>query len=276
MVRVHGKATFRIPMRSAHTYRLRYPEKYYIYKYSECLAIAKTLESSFVPKRNATSATMVGGFNFYDEICSHLKQDPDLVNMLKAAVTDTCYPDAEMKTMTGDLAFFVNRFYNKGSKNDAADWFPVDYSPNLTVDDWLGLLEDKEVFTQSSLEIMKRMKDYGGMATCTQLSIKYGETQNFYNSGSSALARRIANKTGCPVMQEETENSKWWPILYVGKQADQDIRGSYIWKLRDELKTALEQIDLSDIPLHADVQDEMNPQGYWWLTPTPKFGVFPV
>lgn len=43
---------------------------------------------------------------------------------------------------------------------------------------------------------MKRMKDYGGKATCTQLAVKYGETKNFYNSGSVALARRIVQKTG--------------------------------------------------------------------------------
>ena len=29
-------------------------------------------------------------------------------------------------------------------------------------EDWLELLTDKDVFNESSLEIMKRMKDYGG------------------------------------------------------------------------------------------------------------------
>lgn len=54
---------------------------------------------------------------------------------------------------------------------------------------------------------MKRMKDYGGQATCKQLSVKYGESVNFYNAGSSALARRVAEKTGCPIMERETEKS---------------------------------------------------------------------
>ena len=39
---------------------------------------------------------------------------------------------------------------------------------------------------------MKRMLDYGGQVTCTQLAMKYGEDKNFYNSGSSSLARRMA------------------------------------------------------------------------------------
>ncbi len=85
---------------------------------------------------------------------------------------------------------------------------------------------------------MKRMKDHGGMATCTQFSIKYGETKNYYDAGSSALAKRVDEATGCPVMATDNENARWWPILYVGKHADQSTEGSYIWKLRDELSKA--------------------------------------
>lgn len=90
------------------------------------------------------------------------------------------------------------------------------------------------------------------MATCKQLSIKYGGTPNFYNVGSSCLAKRVAEKTGCPVMGNNIENSKWWPILYVGKYADKDEEGNYIWKLRDELNDALDKFDISDIPLYAN------------------------
>ena len=35
-------------------------------------------------------------------------------------------------------------------------------SVNNFPEDWLELLTDKDVFNESSLEIMKRMKDYGG------------------------------------------------------------------------------------------------------------------
>lgn len=51
---------------------------------------------------------------------------------------------------------------------------------------------------------MKRMLDYGGKTTCTQLSIKYDETKNFYNSGSVTLARRVAREPAvqlCSVIQ---------------------------------------------------------------------------
>ena len=76
-------------------------------------------------------------------------------------------------------------------------WSPIDYEPGLSVDDWSSLLEDKKVFTPSSLEVMLRFLDFGGQATCSQLSEKYGESKNFYNGNSSALAKRVQKKTNC-------------------------------------------------------------------------------
>lgn len=231
---------------------LRYPDKYYIYRSSECRAVAKELNSDFIPKKIASSVDLVGGFNLYNEICSQLASDKELVQLLQSRITDNCYPDTALKTLTIDVGFYISRFYSGKSAEDTAEWFPADYSPNITTEKWLTLLADETVFKTNSLEIMKRIKNYGGMATCTQLSIKYGETKNFYNAGSSSLAKRVANKTGCPVMSKDTENSKWWPILYLGKYADKKTEGSYVWKLRDELHKALDQFDLSKVSLYAD------------------------
>lgn len=231
---------------------LRYPDKYYIYKYSEYRIVAKELGSDFVPKKGASSVNLVGGFNLYNEICTQLATDAELVQLLQSALTENCYPDKALKTLTIGVGFYISRFYSKKSTKDATEWFPKDYSPNIMTETWLSLLADETVFSTNSLEIMKRIKDYGGMATCTQLSIKYGETKNFYNAGSSSLAKRVANKTGCPVLTTNNENSKWWPILYVGRSADKNTEGTYIWKLRDELSEALDQFDLSKISLYAN------------------------
>lgn len=125
------------------------------------------------------------------------------------------------------------------------------YSPELTVEDWLALINDPEVFNQDSLTIMRRMLDISGEATCTQLAEKYGENFNYYNRGSSSLAQRVAKKTNCPIENSEDPNSRWWPILYVGRLATADERGAFAWKLRDALKSALETVDLSMYPLYA-------------------------
>lgn len=132
-------------------------------------------------------------------------------------------------------------------------WGPSDYSPDITIAKWVELLNDKSVFNETGLAIMKRFVDYGGAATCVQLAEKYGETQGYYNMGSQQLARRVHEKTNCPIIQNENE-SNWWPVLYVGRNAKKDEKGSFVWKLRDELALALNEVDLSDIPLYVETR----------------------
>ena len=255
---------------------LRYPDKYYIFKLSEVKVVASELESDYRFKKGAYADNIHNFYALYNEICAELQKDDELRNMLAAQVDSTCYSDPEMRTLTIDVGFYISRYYSKRNDEPAADeWWPTDYSPALSTEEWIALLNDAEVFIPSSLEIMKRMLDYGGKATCTQLSVKYGETKNFYNSGSVALARRVAERTGCPVMQRDTGDPRWWTILYVGKDAGKDEEGSYIWKLRDELESALRQVDLSEVSLYAKSDDE-GTDGFhcWWLTAKPKIWSF--
>lgn len=253
---------------------LRYPDKYYIYKYGEIKTVADELGSDYRFKKGAYADNLRNFYSFYDELCAEIKKDEELVSLLKSQLTGDYYPDPEYRTLTIDVGFYISRYFSQKEFVAADDWFPTDYTPNISVDEWVELLNDPDVFTTGSLEIMKRMKDYGGQATCTQLSIKYGETKNFYNSGSSALARRIAEKTGCPVMDRDEENSRWWPILYVGRNTGKDDSGSYTWKLRDELSAALDKVDLSQVELYVAAAPGEEEHGYWWLNANPKIWSF--
>lgn len=256
---------------------LRYPDKYYIYKYELFREAAKELSYDYMPRKNGSVESLIRGKQLYDEINQAIKADPDIRGMIEAVMVPSCYPDPELKTATIDVGFYLTRYYLKERdvKQKEEEWFPKDYSPKLNVDDWVELLKDSSVFTVSSLQIMKRIKDYGGQATCTQLYVKYGESKNFYSSGSSSLAKRIAEKTDCEVPPDrDGGNARWWPILYVGKPAGKDEEGSYIWRLRDELSEALGRIDLSRIELYAKGKASEEDHGYWWLTANPKIWSF--
>jgi len=255
---------------------LRYPEKYYIYKYGEVKTVADELGSDYRFKKGAYADNLRNFFALYDEIRAELKKDGGLVNLLKNQITDACYADAELCTLTIDIGFYISRTYTTGKPDTPAaeEWWPTDYTPALSVDDWIALLGDEEVFTTSGLEIMKRMRDYGGQATCKQLAVKYGESVNFYISGSAALAKRVAEKTGCPIMPRDEENSRWWPILYVGKNARKDEEGSYVWKLRTELSEALDKVDLSNVALYVQAAPGEEVHNYWFLNANPKIWSF--
>ena len=255
---------------------LRYPDKYYIYKFGEVKTVANELEADYRFKKGAYADNIRNSLKLYDEISLVLKEDTELVNLFQSQLTGTCYPDPELKTLTIDVGFYISRFYAQKDSEVQVEsgWFPATYTPGFSEGDWMKLLGDLEIFTTASLEIMKRMKDYGGQATCTQLAVKYGESKNFYSAGSSALAKRIADKTGCPVMEEDTENSKWWPILYVGRYASKEEQGSYTWRLRDELSAALDKVDLSGIELYVKAAPGGEDHGYWWLNANPKIWSF--
>ena len=248
---------------------LRYPDRYYIYKFSEVVAVSNGLESNYIFKKGEFANNIENFFKFYDEICSKLQLDDELKNMLKSAITDTCYSDPELKTLTIDLGFFISRYYSNENDSDilANEWESTNYSPKLSTEDWENLLNDPNIFDVKSLKVMKCIKDCGGTASCTQLSRIYGDTVNFYNITSSNLAKRIIEKTGCP-KPASIKNNKWWPVLYLGKSAEKNEEGSFIWKLRDELSEALNKVDLSKIEIHKT--SNVSQLNYWLLTADPQ------
>jgi 5-methylcytosine-specific restriction protein B len=254
---------------------LRYPDKYYIYKFGEVKTVASELESDYRFKKGAYADNIRNFLKLYDEISAALKEDTELMNLFQSQLTDTCYPDPELKTLTIDVGFYISRYYSqKDSAPDTTSWYGADFDPGLSIEDWSKLLKDETVFTTGALEIMKRMKDYGGMASCTQLAVKYGETKNFYNSGSVALARRVCEATGVNPNTRDDGTTQWWTILYTGRDAGKDEDGSFIWKLRDELSAALDKADLSGIELYVAAAPGEQDRGYWWLNANPKIWSF--
>ncbi|MBF1201654.1 MAG: EVE domain-containing protein [Fusobacterium periodonticum] len=248
---------------------LRYPDKYYIYKFSEVVAVSNELESNYIFKRGEFANNIENFFNFYDEICSKLQSDTELKSMLNSVITDTCYSDPKLKTLTLDVGFFISRYYSNENDSDilANEWEPTDYSPKLNIEDWENLLNNPNIFDENSLKVMKCIKDCGGIASCTQLSNLYGETANFYNITSSNLAKRIVEKTRCP-KPASIKNNKWWPVLYLGRSAEKNEEGSFIWKLRDELSEALNKVDLSKIEICKN--SNISKLNYWLLTADPE------
>lgn len=254
---------------------LRFPDKYYIYKFGEVKAVASELKADYRFKKGAYSDNIRNFLKLYDEISAALKEDTELVNLFQSQLTDTCYPDPELKTLTIDVCYYISNYSQKDTSATVTTvWYGADYDPGLSVDDWMQLLKNESVFTAGALEIMKRMKDYGGTASCTQLAVKYGETKNFYNSGSVALARRVSDATGITPNVRDDGSTQWWTILYTGRNAGKDEDGSFIWKLRDELSAALDKVDLSNIELYVAAAPGEQDRGYWWLNANPKIWSF--
>lgn len=256
---------------------LRYPDQYYIYRYSVARDISDALNFDAPPKRDGSVESLLNSYRLYDELRAALSQNAAITQMIRSAIeaapAGKYWPDTHWNIAAIDLGFYLSRFYLAEQKTSQmqAGWFPAEseYDPGITTAQWSALLQDTSVFTSEALRVMKCMLDYGGQATCKQLAIKYGETSNFYISNSYHLAQRVAEKTSCRCMPRDSKNMRWWPILYVGKNASTKADGTYIWRLRDELLQALKKADLSKVPAAA-AACEAPSRHYWWLTANPK------
>lgn len=256
---------------------LRYPDQYYIYRYSVTRDISTALNFNAPPKRDGSVESLLNSYRLYDELRAALSQNEAITRMIRSAIeaapAGKYWPDTHWNIAAIDLGFYLSRFYLAEQKaaQMQTGWFPAksEYDPGITTAQWSALLQDISVFTPEALRVMKCMLDYGGQATCKQLAIKYGETSNFYISNSCHLAKRVAEKTGCRIMPRDNESMRWWPILYVGKSTSTKADGTYIWRLRDELLQALKKTDLSKVPTAA-AAGEATSRHYWWLTANPK------
>ncbi len=69
---------------------LRYPDKYYIYKYGEIKTAADELGSDYRFKKGAFADNLRNFYNFYDELCTEIKKDEELLSLLKSKLTFDC------------------------------------------------------------------------------------------------------------------------------------------------------------------------------------------
>ena len=138
--------------------------------------------------------------------------------------------------------------------DEQEEWWPTDYTPGLSVQDWMELINDKHVFYTTAMTIMKRLLDYGGAATCLQLADKYGDSASYYNMGSQRLAERVHDKTKCPMMSRDESSPRLWPVLFLGRDATEKEKGVWVWKLRDELHEALPEDRRKGAPLLRGLQ----------------------
>ncbi|WP_291054530.1 AAA family ATPase [Dialister sp. UBA1703] len=102
---------------------LRYPDKYYVYKYSEARSVSNKLDSNYKFKKGSYTDNLKSFYDFYNEIRESLKRDSTLIDLFKSQLTDDCYPDSELRTLTFDVGFYISRNIPKpaAKKSNQAD-----------------------------------------------------------------------------------------------------------------------------------------------------------
>ena len=239
---------------------LRYPDKYYIFKYGEVKSVAEKLETNYLFKQGDYQRNIKNFYALYDELCDELKKDSDLRAILDSLLDAKCYPDPEAKTLTVDFGFYVSRYFDRQSVPESDDWWPSleEYSPGFNKEDWLELLNNPEVIGPIWGGVLAGFYGLGGSATCSQVAQKYGLTPSAISGRCTNLAKRIQKVSGCPILEID-ERTRYWPILFQGKNADSRTPGVFTWRLRPELISALQEFDI--MSYEYEIPEGVSPAG---------------
>lgn len=224
---------------------LRYPEKYYIYKWNKYKLFADCIKAEIVSGRPLEKVKKY--FELCDVVLNFIQNDKELLELNLVRQSEWPKADNKLHLLVDDIIYFGSRM-NCIAEND---FIPKskEYTPGISVEKWLELLHDKKVFNDTSLYIMKMFLEQDDRSTCVNLSRVYGKgvlTYNHFNAECIALAGRVRKATNCIAYKNAKEEEKFWPILFLGKNVIEDEdRKRFLWKLRPELKEALMEMDLS-------------------------------
>ena len=192
----------------------RYPDKYYIYKYSEVRATTRVLKSSFVVRKGADAAGLLQAFEFFDLIREAAQRDHDIRPMLNSVLTSDCYRDENLNCVACDMVFFVSRFFQESQPvvpvdaKDAKCWM---YAPGEGASMWEDCRKDGimvigwgDLGDLSQYENREAMRD--------QMRQEYGMEGSYMNA--SLATWEFTNKRLNMIVNDQVPSEEqcnyWW------------------------------------------------------------------
>lgn len=233
---------------------LRYPDKYYIYKFSEVKTVASELESDYQFRKGAYAENIRNFLNLYDEISAALKEDAELVNLLHSHLTDDCYPDPELKTLTIDVGFYISRVFLQ--KNIDAPTRPSLNYAVPSVEEANLPLHDDEKCNYWWLNANPKIWSFSDIAVGeTQAYTLYNENENkrriFQNFLDAKVGDVVIGYESNPVRQ----------IVAIGRvSAEQDGEKLFFEKV-ETLSSPIDYAVLKECPELENMEYFRNPQG---------------
>lgn len=231
-----------------------YPEKYYLYKYMMYKDFAKRIGYTESIEAKTDGEKYEKYMKFCSQVLEIIEQDAELIEMSKSRLDDDCYKDNSLHVLTQDIIFYGSH----AEKNEYTGYWPTlkEYDPKLSVEDWQSFLEEDKIKYPSTLAMLKAMLELGGEATCKHLGEFLGEHQSSCISRGSYLGRRVKLKFNLPACMDN-EKERYFAIPFIGKYYEEN-RDLYVWKLRPELREALQNMDLSTVKVEKATETDIS------------------
>lgn len=159
---------------------LRFPDKYYIYKFREVKAFATELDSKYIFKQGSYEDNIRNFLAFYDDVCAELQKDEELKKLLASQLTDDCYPDPALRTLTSDVGHFVSKYYAESEQPSVKGDTQLDHDSTQT--NYWFLVGNRGTWIETPLGQSMSDCSIGDIQTYTFLTKNNrprGKTKNF-------------------------------------------------------------------------------------------------
>ena len=156
---------------------LKYPDQYYVYRYSVSRDIANELEFDAPPKRDGSTDSLLNSYRLYEELRTSLSKTEAITQMisqtLKTAPAGKYWPDTHWNTAAVDLGFYLSRYYlnEKKAVQNQSGWFPSkeEYDHGRTME------QSVERLFRFYAELPPRHEVYAGLWRTGYLQAAFGQ-----------------------------------------------------------------------------------------------------
>ncbi len=111
-----------------------------------------------------------------------------------------------------------------------------EYTHDISLEAWMELIRNDEIFLESDLVYLKKMVELGGEASATQLAAALDKHYSSFNTPVVQLAKRVLEVTDIQPSLRDNGKIIFWNVLFEGEYDKQ----FFVWKLKPNLKAALE------------------------------------
>ena len=226
-----------------------YPDKYFIYKAKCYNDFSKRVGFTGTSSAQQLAIRKLENLDQLAQIVINLASaQTDLMALHTARLDASCYSDKELHLLAQDIIFYGSVYMSEDACLGGENYWPPlnEYTPGITKEAWLSLLQDRSVTTDETLTLLNKFLELGGESTFNNLVSRFGD-QLTYKETLQDFSARVITKTNCTKCPNEYAQFAHYIIPFVGRMVmDGEIKRDS-WKLRSELHEALKEMNLSDI-----------------------------
>lgn len=164
-----------------------------------------------------------------------------IIPILKSAVNFEKVDESTNKAFSNAIVKYKEFLLDINLGRDGK-WFPDEsiYSPKISKEEWMKLIEDKEVFSNNALVTFASIKQTEE-ATCKSMSEKYGYSPQFYITNVYTVGEKVHKITDCPLDLRDSGKNRLWAVCCLGRYIKNDL---FEYKIRKELNEAFDELGI--------------------------------